>query len=222
MTRTLLHNRTSIVSSVLAAAAFLAAASQAQAGYVVTMQQQGSDVVATGSGSLDLSGLSYDTTNTQMAAVVLASMAAIGIGPASTLSYDLYPGSISGPSSFGSGSITFASSGSGDITGYFGAFGYTDIYVPAGYVSGSSLSGSSTWSGTTLADLGLTPGTYTWTWSTVMLPVAPTAPGGGATDFFTLQIVAPTPEPSTFGLFALTAAGLTLGGYLRRRSARVV
>ena len=64
----LLHNRISFANSVLAAAALLAAASQAQAGYVVTLEQQGSDVVATGSGSLNISALSYSSSFNNIAA----------------------------------------------------------------------------------------------------------------------------------------------------------
>ena len=46
-----------------------------------------------------------------------------------------------------------------------------DIYfrllsVPAGYVSGTALSDTAIYSGTTLAALGVTPGTYVWTWGT--------------------------------------------------------
>ncbi len=218
----LLHNRISFANSVLAAAALLAAASQAQAGYVVTLEQQGSDVVATGSGSLNISALSYSSSFNNIAAGLNASIGVFGVGPVSNTSYSIYSGSLSGPTSFGSGTDYYPSSGSGDTVGVVGVTGSTGVFVPGGYTSGSSLSSSSTYSGTTLADLGVTPGTYTWTWDIVTMPVGPTPPGGGATDFFTLEIVAPTPEPSTFGLFALTAAGLTLGGYLRRRSARVV
>ena len=50
------------------------------------------------------------------------------------------------------------------------------LSVPTGYVSGTALSDSATYSGTTLATLGVTPGTYVWTWGT------------GANQKFTLQI----------------------------------
>ena len=53
--------------------------------------------------------------------------------------------------------------------------------VPRGYVSGTALSDSATYSGKTLATLGVTPGTYVWKWGT------------GANQNFTLQIKTPVP-----------------------------
>jgi hypothetical protein len=63
-----------------------------------------------------------------------------------------------------------------------------DIYfrllsVPTGYVSGTALSDTAIYSGTTLAALGVTPGTYVWTWGTT------------ANQNFTLQI---PPFPPVF------------------------
>ena len=55
------------------------------------------------------------------------------------------------------------------------------LSVPRGYVSGTFLSGSATYSDASLATLGVTPGTYVWTWGT------------GANQNFTLQIKTPGP-----------------------------
>jgi ABC-type proline/glycine betaine transport system permease subunit len=38
------------------------------------------------------------------------------------------------------------------------------LYVPSGYTSNSVISGTSTYNSTTIAGMGLTPGTYTWSW----------------------------------------------------------
>jgi hypothetical protein len=64
-----------------------------------------------------------------------------------------------------------------------GLLSSTAIIVPIGYVSGTALSDSATYSGTTLASLGVTPGTYVWTWGT------------GANQNFTLQIRPAVPPP---------------------------
>ena len=38
--------------------------------------------------------------------------------------------------------------------------------MPHGYISNSALSSSATWTGATFASLGVTPGTYVWSWGT--------------------------------------------------------
>ena len=51
--------------------------------------------------------------------------------------------------------------------------------MPQGYVSNNVLSSSATWNNKTFASLGLTPGTYKWTWGT------------GANENFTIIIPGP-------------------------------
>jgi VPDSG-CTERM motif len=50
------------------------------------------------------------------------------------------------------------------------------LFVPFGYDSNTALSSSATWNNATFASLGVTPGTYVWTW------------GDGANQRFTLII----------------------------------
>src|SRR5205814_3783925 len=111
----------------------------------------------------------------------------ISTGPFSSMfqdprqSVDFYRGlGASGPTSFGIGRTTFANSGGGKMVGITATssseFKGVHLSVPRGYVSGTALSDSATYSGKTLATLGLTPGTYVWTW------------GAGANQNFTLQI----------------------------------
>src|SRR5205807_10308158 len=77
-----------------------------------------------------------------------------------------------------------ASSGSGDTVGTEadcskdGSNCDRFLIVPRGYVSGTALSDSATYNGKTFATLGVTPGTYVWTWGT------------GANQNFTLDVVA--------------------------------
>jgi hypothetical protein len=178
----------------------------AEAGYVVTLTQQGPDVVATGSGPIDLTGLSFLTTDT-VYAFIRPSLSAIETGPTSFVPLDAYQGT-SGPTSFGSGGFTGASSGSGDIVGIangiLNGVGFHHLIVPLGYVSDTPLSDTATYAGETLSGLGVTPGTYEWTW------------GVGANQNFTLDIV---PELSTWAMMALGFGFLGLLGYRKTRSA---
>ena len=130
--------------------------------YTVVLQQVGANVVATGSGAIDLTGLNFGTTFTNGQALIVANEAQIFTGPTSLTSFGLYTG-LSGPTDFGSGSVKFANRGSGDLVG-IGAFEL--LIVPHGYISGTPLSDSMTFNNATFSSLGVTPGTYVWTWGT--------------------------------------------------------
>ena len=181
-------------------------APSAQAGYVVDLTQVGSNVVATGSGPIDLTGLSFFESR-QEAAGLLPSTNFVNTGPGSVVVIHAYTG-ITGPSNFGSGGFTAASSGSGDLVGIDNDGKV--LFVPLDYVSDSPLSDTSTYDGQTFSSLGVTPGTYKWTW------------GSGANQNFTLVIGAVVPEPSTWAMMLIGFAGLGLMGYRtagRRRTA---
>jgi hypothetical protein len=176
----------------------------ADAGLVIDVFQSGGDVVATASGSLDLADLTYNSSATIIPGV-LPLIGSILIGPpGGDGSADIYNG-FSGPTGFGAHMRTNASSGTGDIIGIQAALG--DIFVPAGYVSGSPLSGSITFDNTTIAGMRMTPGTYTWTWG----------PGADA-DSLTVNI-ASVPEPSSL-VMAAAALLAGLGRWVRRRGRR--
>jgi hypothetical protein len=145
----------------------------AQAGYIVILQQVGSDVVATGSGAIDLTGLSLLDIAGGSHAVIVPNAANVQTGP-SGLELFKYSG-FSGPTNFGSGGQTVSSSGTGDFVGISGTEGF--LWLPFAYVSGSPLSDSATYDGATFSSLGVTPGTYEWTW------------GPGDDQNFTLEIV---------------------------------
>jgi hypothetical protein len=193
-----------LASTLAIVLAWLLSVRPAQAGYIVTLQQVGPDVVATGSGAIDLTGLTklgfYWLPPISLTPKIAPSAATIRTGPFSGL--DLYHTESSGPTSFGSGHETFAGSGSGHMVGIEG--GHT-LIVPTGYVSGTFLSGSATYSDTTFATLGVTPGTYVWTWGT------------GANQNFTIQIEPPvTTNISNFSTRASvqTGQGVTIAGFI--------
>ena len=95
-----------------ATASLLLIGSPAQAGYIVTLEQVGSNVVATGSGAIDLTDLTLVNTlgfNPRLQPL----LGIILTGPTNVPSTDLYT-NLAGPLNFGSGATTFANSGSGD------------------------------------------------------------------------------------------------------------
>ena len=190
-------------------------APSAQAGYIVTVEQVGSNVVATGSGTIDTTGLSFLQSSSGPTAEVNPSGGAIDTGTAGpAVEFDVYT-EFTGPTSFGSSSdFTAASSSSGDFVGIYGGGGFygptPQLDVPFDYVSGTPLSDTATYGNATFTSLGVTPGTYEWTW------------GSGATaDSFTLQIGAVPAPPIGRGLPVLLAVGgLLFGAKLLERGKR--
>ena len=76
--------------------------------------------------------------------------------------------------------------------------------MPQGYVSGGALSDSMTFNNATFASLGVTPGTYVWTWGT------------GANQNFTLQI-GPAGVPDAGSTLSLLSFALLGVAVLRRK-----
>ncbi|MDQ6647236.1 MAG: PEP-CTERM sorting domain-containing protein [Pseudomonadota bacterium] len=176
--------------------------------YVLQVVQQGNRVIASGSGAFDLSGLTAKDQYLSVPAAVLPSVGYVYTGEATTR-LDGYTG-FSGPTSVGTGDfIIAATTATGDAVGIFGSsdyYGFPLIFVPTGYVSGTALMSSATWDNESFANLGVTPGTFTWTWGTE------------AGQSFTLTATATTtavPEPAVLGMFGLGLIGV--GGFLALR-----
>jgi len=133
------------------------------ASVIIDVREVGSDVVATATGTLDLSGRSpvygksiYGRFSS------LSGGDRVSIGSSTSVSGSGYTGLSATTFEFASKS-TAATSGSGLI---FELDQATDVvYVPSGSTGVLTINSSSTWSGYSISSLGLIPGTYQWDWT---------------------------------------------------------
>ncbi len=192
-----------VMGSLLGIAAM---APTAQAAVIVSIQQVGADVVATASGSINAAS---SGTIGFVGDFVTPTSAVLTFGPSvvvpATTSYNL-----SGPSSFGGGSITFATSSIGNSIGFSGASGF--FILPTAYIQGSALSATDTFAAQTLASLGITTGIYNYT-----------VGSGGSTDtlriFAGVPVTVAVPEPATIVLGAVALPALGMFVWKKRKTA---
>lgn len=181
----------------------------AHAAYTAYIYQSGPNVMITGSGSINWTALMHEGDD-WVPPGIQPDPDIILLGAEGNIS--VYSGTVSGPASIGSGgSAIFADTGTGSLAGIQGADGL--IAVPLNYVSGTPLGTSTaTWNGSTIAGLGLVPGTYTWTWGS-----------GPAADSFTLNVgmapssLAAVPTLSELMLIGLSSLLAVLGVARTRR-----
>jgi hypothetical protein len=144
------------------------------------LTEVGSDVVFSGTGTVNTTSLGSSVSFTGPSIINAGLAELINKPGANGIQY----GGISGPSNFGPGGVSPApDTSSGDLVGIAGFFG--NIYLPSGYVSGAQLDSTATFTGETFSSLGISGGTYTYTWGT-----------GGSADSLVLQVgpaVTPTP-----------------------------
>jgi hypothetical protein len=180
-------------------ALLLGAAAPAHAAYTVIFEQEGSDVVATGSGAIDTAGLVF----------VSDASALVGINPSQGYEVsgfylpigETFQG-ITGPASYGDGGFQAPDVNLGELVGIIPLDSV--LVVHDGYVSGSPLTDTATYDNATFASLGLTPGKYVYTWGS-----------GADADSFTIQIG--VPEPSTWAMMLVGFGGLGFAGWRAQR-----
>lgn len=179
----------------------------------LTFAQNGSDVLATVTGNAFSSALTYVTSSsTSSDGFVTPGVADIGATGSSKSQYSglTYDNTSTPFSSFKTG-ISYAASASGDVFGVSINGPNYRLHLPGTYTDGTTLSGTATFAGITLAGMGLGAGTYRWTYGTsnqheVKIVVnSGTAGGGGA-----------VPEPGEWAAMGVFGAGLT-GLVLRKR-----
>jgi hypothetical protein len=181
---------------------------------VLTVEQQGEDVVITGSGSANTSVLSGGTTSSTWTNYL--SDTQMLAGPFAFLdgSVSLWAG-LSGPALLSSDSLLYelpdATASSGQLFGIQSAAdnGLPRLILPPAYSSGASLSGISTFRNVSLTGLGLTPGTLRWTWGS-----------GSSQDSLEVRISDPEAVPAPLPA-AATALLFVQMGRLRRCSQRM-
>lgn len=143
-------------------------AAHASATYTILLNEVGNDVVAKGSGSIDISGASTSevpTTSGEVKGAILPQGAILmGIlGESKDRTVTIINDIISNPQAFGPGDDAIdATSSKGDIF----LFSFKTIVLPGGYISKSPLSSENVYEKYTFSSLGVTPGTYTYNLTT--------------------------------------------------------
>lgn len=200
-------------TQLVAAALLVFGCAPANAVMRLVVEQVGSDVVMSGSGTANTSGLASSGSVSDFTNVYTYSQAYAGPAAFDNGAVSFWSG-LSGPTVFGSDQDVTENPDQATSTGQlFGILagsntGSPQLVLPADYSSGSSLSGVSTFTSLTLSQLGLTPGqTFTWSW------------GSGLTaDSLQLEVSSTVPAP----LPMLLAAGVFSGvSRIRRLSKRL-
>jgi hypothetical protein len=152
----------------------------------ISIVEVGSDVVATVSGAIDLSGLTIDVTQSVVDGINGGGGGELKFSNSTLTRYDgMSSGVVQG--AFGSNTLT-----PGDTLSINNEFAFISLIsanpillVDAAYVSNTSISGTLTFTGKSLFLMGLTLGSYSWSWN-------------GGVNTLSLEIGAsPTPTPTS-------------------------
>ena len=148
----------------------------AHSAILLTVKQDGNDVVVIGSGSANIIDLTSsvqddDYTNALTDYQIHAGPVAYsGDQDTPDVAVDLWSG-ITGPTIFGTNPNIYETPSSGFFDDLFGivadnGMGQSLLVLPPNYQSGANLNGTSRFSNITLAQLGLSPGDFSWSWGT--------------------------------------------------------
>jgi hypothetical protein len=191
------RNRAALIAAISLSTLLALASGQARGSvFTVVFTEQGSNVVANGSGSFNLTGLTQQAAGGSSSVGINPSTAVVSVGDANGFVDDVYANNAGfGPGLIGSGSygtgghVTPSTGASPDFLFAPG----TVLVLPHGYVSDTTFTDSSTYAGASFSSLGLTPGAYSWTWD------------AGANS---LVVDVNTPEPASLGLLGAAAFGM--------------
>jgi len=187
-------------------AVLVLAGGMANAGVLISVTQSGGDVDVTASGSLDLTGATFDHQQPYTTGIIPGgSNWYVALG--STPGMDWYQ--LTGVDlPYGTDPSYYTSSStSGDAISIWGYSGGTPLVgVSTGYQSGEAISADMVISGETIAGMSLMPGTYTFTIpnDTIVLQIA----GGNN-----------VPEPSSLAMMLNGMLAVGFAGYRRMKKA---
>lgn len=174
----------------------------APAAAIITIEESGSDVVATLAGSIDdLTGATLVAASftDNFPSFLRPDVGQAAFGSISTVNYDIYS-TPSVPVDFGTSGFLQATASSG--TSYFLVRNnsFSTFFLDSNYVLGTSLSGTATYAGQSFASLGITQGAYAYTWTG---------------DSITINVV---PEPTAIAFASIAGlAAVSCVGIRRRR-----
>ena len=148
---------------VLSTATLFVLSSQVKADVVVNFVESGGNVLSSASGSIDFGSITPTSGIFSQTARVAPAGADFNVGPAVVTPVDFYTDSSgTGPLSFGTGGTTNADTGSGDFFGLSGGGIGISLFLPSGYASGTPIASASSYTGQSFTDLGITPGSYSY------------------------------------------------------------
>jgi hypothetical protein len=200
--------RTTALAWVAALTFATLAASTAEAKFVLTLQQKGADVIGNGSGAIDLTDFDSNPRSFRNPTELAPNASVIAAGSGNALGPDVnaFHGAITAPPNFGPGGMTLGESFGDPIF-----VSKLEIGVPVNYVFGDPLSDFLFYEGDSFQSLGVTPGTYVWSWGS-----------GAHADTFTLDVLSigspAVPEPSTWAMMLIGLVGLGHAAHRRRRN----